>query len=63
MVVFGDIDYNIDSKKKEIEVLDRIDDVMGLEEEEIIHRNKSTAELIRFGQWKEKLLAQKAKAR
>ncbi|KAL8498956.1 hypothetical protein ACS0TY_022060 [Phlomoides rotata] len=40
-----------------------MDDVMGLEEEEIIHRNKSTAELIRFGQWKEKLLAQKSKAR
>ncbi|KAL8522474.1 hypothetical protein ACS0TY_012585 [Phlomoides rotata] len=63
-VVFGNIDYNIDTKKKEIEVLDRIDDVMGLEEEEeIIQRNKNTAELIRFGQWKEKLLAQKAKAR
>ncbi|KAL8537688.1 hypothetical protein ACS0TY_012722 [Phlomoides rotata] len=63
-VVFGNIDYNIDTKKKEIEVLDRIDDVVGLEEEEeIIQRNKNTAELIRFGQWKEKLLAQKAKAR
>ncbi|KAL8510781.1 hypothetical protein ACS0TY_017557 [Phlomoides rotata] len=61
-VVFGDIDY-IDTKKKGIEVLDRIDDVMGLEEEEIIQRTKSTAELIRFGQRKEKLLAQKAKAR
>ncbi|KAL8544478.1 hypothetical protein ACS0TY_004875 [Phlomoides rotata] len=35
-VVFGDIDYNIDTKKNEIEVLDRIDDVMGLEEEDII---------------------------
>ncbi|KAL8544723.1 hypothetical protein ACS0TY_005092 [Phlomoides rotata] len=60
---FGDIDHNIESKMKEIEVLDRIDDVMGLEEAEVIQRNKSTAELIRFGQWKERLLAQKAKAR
>ncbi|KAL8512999.1 hypothetical protein ACS0TY_019243 [Phlomoides rotata] len=62
-VVFGDIDFNIDTKKNEIEVLDRIDDVMGLEEEEIMQRNKNTVELIRFGQWKEKLLAQNAKAR
>ncbi|KAL8544480.1 hypothetical protein ACS0TY_004877 [Phlomoides rotata] len=35
-VVLGDIDYNIDTKKNKTEVLDRIDDVMGLEEEEII---------------------------
>ncbi|KAL8521151.1 hypothetical protein ACS0TY_011630 [Phlomoides rotata] len=61
--IFGDIDHNIDSKMKEIEVLDRIDDAMGLEEVEVIQQNKSTAELIKFGQWKEKLLAQKAKAR
>ncbi|KAL8472643.1 hypothetical protein ACS0TY_029738 [Phlomoides rotata] len=39
-VIFGDIDYNIDTKKEEIEILDQIDD-----------------------QWKEKFLAQKAKAR
>ncbi|KAL8485829.1 hypothetical protein ACS0TY_027932 [Phlomoides rotata] len=32
---------------QEIEVLDRIDDAMGLEESDIIQRNKSTAELIR----------------
>ncbi|KAL8556294.1 hypothetical protein ACS0TY_003931 [Phlomoides rotata] len=44
-------------------VLDRIDDAMGLEESDIIQRNKSTAELIRFGQYKESLLSQKAKAR
>ncbi|KAL8498962.1 hypothetical protein ACS0TY_022066 [Phlomoides rotata] len=61
--IFGDMDYNIDMKKEEIEVFDRIDDAMGLEEEEIIQQNKSTTELIRFGQWKEKILAQKAKAR
>ncbi|KAL8466929.1 hypothetical protein ACS0TY_035852 [Phlomoides rotata] len=36
---------------------------MGLEEAEIIQRNKCTAELIKFSQWKEKFLAQKAKAR
>ncbi|KAL8501247.1 hypothetical protein ACS0TY_020702 [Phlomoides rotata] len=62
-VIFGDIDYNIESKKEEIEILDRIDDAIGLEEVEIIQRNKSTAELIKFRQWKEKFLAQKAKAR
>ncbi|KAL8465385.1 hypothetical protein ACS0TY_034765 [Phlomoides rotata] len=61
--IFEDIDHNIDSKMKEIEVLDRIDDAMGLEEAEVIQLNKSTAELIRFVQWKEKLLVQKAKAR
>ncbi|KAL8457770.1 hypothetical protein ACS0TY_035589 [Phlomoides rotata] len=61
--IFGDIDHNIDSKMKEIEVLDRIDDAMGLEEAEVIQLNKSTAELIRFVQRKEKLLVQKAKAR
>ncbi|KAL8476394.1 hypothetical protein ACS0TY_028897 [Phlomoides rotata] len=33
--IFGNIDFNID-KKEEIEVLDRIDDAMGLEEAEII---------------------------
>ncbi|KAL8499899.1 hypothetical protein ACS0TY_019784 [Phlomoides rotata] len=61
--IFGNIDFNIDSKKEEIEILDRIDDTMGLEAAEIIKRNKNVAELIRFGQWKEKLLAQRAKAR
>ncbi|KAL8472645.1 hypothetical protein ACS0TY_029741 [Phlomoides rotata] len=60
--IFGDIDYNIDTKE-EIEILDRIDNVMGLEEAEIIQRNKCTAELIKFSQWKVKFLAQKAKAR
>ncbi|KAL8479391.1 hypothetical protein ACS0TY_026316 [Phlomoides rotata] len=61
--IFGDIDHNIESTMKEIEVLDRIDDAMGLEEAEVIQRNKNTVELIRFVQWKEKLLAQKAKAK
>ncbi|KAL8482923.1 hypothetical protein ACS0TY_025822 [Phlomoides rotata] len=61
--IFGDIDHNIESRMKEIEVLDRIDDAMGLEEAEVIQRNKNTVELIRFVQWKEKLLAQKAKAK
>ncbi|KAL8479813.1 hypothetical protein ACS0TY_026671 [Phlomoides rotata] len=62
-VIFGDIDYNIDTKKEEIEILDRIDNAMGLEEAEIIQRNKCTTKLIQFSQWKEKCLAQKAKAR
>ncbi|KAL8479250.1 hypothetical protein ACS0TY_026208 [Phlomoides rotata] len=62
-VTFGEIDYNFDSKKKEIEILDRINDAMGLEEAEIIQRNKSTAELIKFSQWKERFIAHKAKAR
>ncbi|KAL8506366.1 hypothetical protein ACS0TY_017299 [Phlomoides rotata] len=61
--IFGNIDFNIDSKKEEFEILDRIDDTMGLEVAEIIKRNKNVAELIRLGQWKEKLLAQKAKGR
>ncbi|KAL8508390.1 hypothetical protein ACS0TY_018850 [Phlomoides rotata] len=61
--IFGNIDFNIDWKKEEIEILDRIDDTMGLEAAEIIKRNKNVAELIRLGQWKEKLLAQRAKAR
>ncbi|KAL8512997.1 hypothetical protein ACS0TY_019241 [Phlomoides rotata] len=46
-VTFGNIDFNIDTKKEEIEILDRIDNAMGLEEAEIIQRNKSTAELIK----------------
>ncbi|KAL8509567.1 hypothetical protein ACS0TY_016697 [Phlomoides rotata] len=40
-VIFGNIDFNIDTKKEEIEILDRIDDAMGLEEVEIIQRRKS----------------------
>ncbi|KAL8508386.1 hypothetical protein ACS0TY_018846 [Phlomoides rotata] len=61
--IFGNIDFNINSKKEEIEILDRIDDTMGLEAAEIIKRNKNVAELIRLGQWKEELLPQRAKAR
>lgn len=42
--IFGHLGTVIDEKKSEVEALDRIDDVFGLEPEEVIRRNRVTAE-------------------
>lgn len=60
--VFGILDEKIKEKKLQIELLDIVDDVLGLEEEEVIERNKNTAELVRCLYWRESMLGQKAKA-
>lgn len=39
--VFGVVETNIEKKRIEIKCLDRIDDVMGLDESEDIKRNQS----------------------
>lgn len=56
--VFCMLDSTIENKKSAIEVLDGIDDALGLEMKEIIERNRITAELIRNLIWKEALLSQ-----
>lgn len=48
-------------EKIEIKMLDLIDDVMGIEEEEIIERNRLYTELLRGKIWKEKMMHQKVK--
>lgn len=48
-------------KKWGIATLDRIDDVFGLDMEEMIERKRNTAELIKALHWKEKILFQKSK--
>lgn len=58
--VFGVIDENLETKKAEIEIINRIDGTMGLEEEEIINRNRLSVELLRDMIWKENMY-QKAK--
>lgn len=60
-MVFGNLEEQIDSRRREIEELDLIDDALGLEEEEIMRRNQFTAELLRYSIWRDKLLSQKAK--
>lgn len=62
-VVFGYVDSVIADKKMRIESLDRIDDAIGLDEEEIIERNQVSAELLRTLNWKEAILYQKVKTR
>lgn len=57
------MDANIEKKRHELEIWDRIDDFLGMEEEEIIARNKVNAELLRDLNRKESMLYQKAKAR
>ncbi|KAL8528391.1 hypothetical protein ACS0TY_005992 [Phlomoides rotata] len=57
------IDQNIIEKQREIELWDRIDDKLGLEENEVTARNKCLAELLRYAHWKENFLFQKAKVK
>ncbi|KAL8540253.1 hypothetical protein ACS0TY_001731 [Phlomoides rotata] len=61
--VFGEIDKNITDKQREIDLWDRIDDTFGLEEYEVIARNKCSAELLRFTHWKENFMFQKSKTK
>ncbi|KAL8483361.1 hypothetical protein ACS0TY_026168 [Phlomoides rotata] len=61
--VFGMIEHNIDEKQKEVEKWDCIDDTFGLEENEVIERNRCSAELLRYVNWKENLVFQKAKVK
>ncbi|KAL8543610.1 hypothetical protein ACS0TY_004253 [Phlomoides rotata] len=60
---FSSLNNRIEAQKKNIKRLDKFDDVFGLEEEEIIERNRITAELRRNMVWKESFLFQKAKAK
>lgn len=59
--MFGNLEQQIESRKGEIEVLDHIDEAMGLEDEEIARRNQLMAEMLRASIWRDKLLSQKAK--
>ncbi|KAL8512922.1 hypothetical protein ACS0TY_019182 [Phlomoides rotata] len=61
--VFGQIDQNISEKQREIETWDRIDDTLGLEENEVIDRNRCSAELLRYSLWKENQLFQQSKTK
>lgn len=40
--MFGNLDQKIEEKKQVIEILDWLDELFGLEEEEIIRRNQVT---------------------
>lgn len=53
----------LEAKKFEIALLDIIDNTLGLEEDEIIDRNRLSAELLRGMIWKENMLYQRAKNR
>ncbi|KAL8536611.1 hypothetical protein ACS0TY_011982 [Phlomoides rotata] len=60
---FGSLHFKMESQRETIERLDRFDEVFGLEEEEVIKRNKIGAELKRNMIWNEKNLFQKAKSK
>ncbi|KAL8534970.1 hypothetical protein ACS0TY_010843 [Phlomoides rotata] len=60
---FGNIDNQIEEKKREIEILDQIDEALGLDEDEIIRRNQLIAELTRDLIWRDGLMSQKAKTK
>ncbi|KAL8506055.1 hypothetical protein ACS0TY_017063 [Phlomoides rotata] len=59
--VFRMIDHNIGEKRKEIKKWDRIDDTFGLEENEVIERNRCSVELLRYVNWKENLIFKRPK--
>ncbi|KAL8542624.1 hypothetical protein ACS0TY_003487 [Phlomoides rotata] len=61
--MFGNIDNQIEDKKRKIEILDRIDEALGLDEDEIIKRNLLTTELMRGLIWHDELMSQKAKTK
>lgn len=46
--MFGYLDFQIDMRRSKIEVLDRLDEVFGLEDGEVIERNRVTADLMRY---------------
>lgn len=60
---FGNIDNKVDKLKQEIHELDMIDDAFGIEEDEIVKRKESTANLFRSLNQRNNLYAQKAKIR
>lgn len=57
--MFGYVNKVIEEKKVKIEVFDRIDDTMGLDEAEVVCMKKYIAELLKNLHW---ILYQKAKA-
>lgn len=59
--VFGIIEKQIESTRLDVEALDKVDDTFGLETEEIIRRNKCTAELTRAMIWWDSFMSQKAR--
>lgn len=61
--VFEFKERQIEEHKTEIEYLDRMNEVFGLEEEEIVKRNRVTTELMRNIIWRVSLISQKAKAK
>lgn len=62
-LVFGSIEKKIESLKEKIQELDFIDDALGLDEIEIIHRKECTTDLFRSMSLRNSLNAQKARKR
>ncbi|KAL8456316.1 hypothetical protein ACS0TY_034507 [Phlomoides rotata] len=60
---YGSLRNSIEANKDNIERLDRFDEIFGLEDDEIIERNRNLAELKRNSLWKESFLFQKAKSK
>ncbi|KAL8508515.1 hypothetical protein ACS0TY_018949 [Phlomoides rotata] len=56
-------DLEVWNKEREIELWDRIDDTLGLDENEVTSRNRCLAELLRYAHWKDNFLFQKAKVK
>lgn len=61
--VFGSIENRIEKNREEIKCLDLLDDAFGLDDSELIDRNRNTAELYRNLSWRNNLYAQKARIR
>ncbi|KAL8469897.1 hypothetical protein ACS0TY_032675 [Phlomoides rotata] len=62
-VVFGEMDRKIEEKKTEIERLDIMDDVLGLESVEEEQRRNLMNDLMKETSWREKQLFQKARVK
>lgn len=58
---FGELDKSIEDKKCEIERLDRIDDVFGLDEVETKEREDVMADLVKESSWREAQLYKKSR--
>ncbi|KAL8523184.1 hypothetical protein ACS0TY_013234 [Phlomoides rotata] len=61
--IFGEMNQKMEVQKETIDKLDRFDEIFGLEEEEVIERNRVEAELKRNLIWHERFMHQKAKTK
>lgn len=62
-LVFGSIDSRMENQCNGLHSLDILDDLFGLEDQEIVRRNEISARLLRDLKWKDSMLLQKSRCK